>query len=43
MVIFEFKEVHFGCRVEDGLPEGRLEARTTYIATFQRRKAEWEQ
>lgn len=39
-MILEFQEVHVGCRVEDGLPKGRLEARTTYIAMFQRRKAE---
>lgn len=41
-MIFEFKKVHVGYRVADGLLKGRLEARTTYIAMFQRRKAEEE-
>lgn len=40
MVIFEFKKVHSGCRVEDGSLRGKLEARTMSTAIFQRRKAE---
>lgn len=42
MVIFEFKKVHSGGRVEDGLLRGKLEARTTLTAIFQRQKAELE-
>lgn len=40
MVIFELKKVYSGCRIEDGLLRGKLEARTTLAAIFQRRKAE---
>lgn len=40
MVIFEFKKCHSGCRVDDDLLKGRLEAQTTFIAIIQRRKAE---
>lgn len=40
MVIFEFKKVHFGCRVEDGLPKGRMEARERLSGSGEKRLGE---